>query len=127
MDDESKPLDKYILVYYIEELNAEMRYQLRDKELVDLKATKTLAIKIDANMQASGKSNLPSFTRGQAKHETKGREPMQEAYDKKIKEFNENMEAMKATYTNQLKNMQNRVVTMERSHSIQKHFPPKSN
>ena len=78
-------------------------------------------------MQASGKSNLLGFTRGQAKHESKGKETMQEAYDKKIKDLNEKMESMEATSTNQLKNMQNQVVTMERSHSIQKHFPPKSN
>ena len=32
---------------------------------------------------------------------------MQEAYDKNIKDLNEKMEAMEATYTNQLKNMQN--------------------
>ena len=32
---------------------------------------------------------------------------MKEAYDKNIKELNEKMEAMEATYTNQLKNMQN--------------------
>ena len=52
---------------------------------------------------------------------------MQEAYYKKIKELNEKMEAMEATYTNQLKNMQNRVVTIEISHSNQKHFIPTSN
>ena len=102
MDDKFKPPNKSILVYYIEALSGEMRYQLRDKELVNLKAAQALAIKIDANMQASGKSNLPSFTRGQARHESKGKEPMQEAYDKNIKEL-----SMEATYTNQLKNMQN--------------------
>ena len=35
------------------------------------------------------------------------------------------MEAMEATYTNQLKNMQNWVVTMEISNSNQKGFQPK--
>ena len=52
---------------------------------------------------------------------------MQEAYDKNIKELNEKMEAIEATYTNQLKNMQNRVVPMERSNSNQKIFQPKGN
>ena len=51
-------------------------------------------------MHASGKSNLPGFTRGKSKQESKGKEPMQEAYDKKIKKLNEKMEAMEATYTN---------------------------
>ena len=76
-------------------------------------------------MQASGKSNLHGFTRGKDKQEYKGKDPMQEVYDEKIKELNEKMESMEATYTNQLKNMQNRVVTMERSNSNQKNFQPK--
>ena len=85
MDDEFKPSNKYILVYYIEALNGEIRYQLRDKEPTDLKFAQTLAIKIDA-MQTSSKSKLPGFTRGCAKQESKGKELLQEAYDNKIKE-----------------------------------------
>ena len=50
MDNEFKPPDKSILVYYTEELSGEMRYQLRDKEPTDLKVSESLAIKIDANM-----------------------------------------------------------------------------
>ena len=38
MDNDFKPPDKSILVYYIEALSGEMGYQLRDKELTDLKA-----------------------------------------------------------------------------------------
>ena len=79
-----------------------MRYQLRDKEPADLKDAQALAIKIDANMQDSGKSNLLGFTRGQANHESKGKQPMQEAYDKNIMDLNEKMEAMEATYAIQL-------------------------
>ena len=54
-------------------------------------------------MQASGKSNLPGFTRGHAKQESKGKYPMQEDYDQNIKDLNEQMEAMEDNYTNQLK------------------------
>ena len=50
MDTDFKPPNKSILVYYIEALSGEMRYQLRDKEPVDLKDAQALAIKIDANM-----------------------------------------------------------------------------
>ena len=82
-----------------------MRYQLIDKEPADLKADQALAIKIDPNMQASSKSNLSGFTRGLVKQESKGKEPMKKAYDKNIKDLNEKMESMEATYTNQLKNM----------------------
>ena len=67
MDNEFKPPDKSILVYYIEALSGEMRYQLRDKELADVKVSQALTIKIEANMQASSKSNLAGFTRGKAK------------------------------------------------------------
>ena len=67
MDDKFKPPNKSILVYYIEALSGEMRYQLRDKEPTDIKGSQALAIKIDANIQASSKSNLPCFTRGNAK------------------------------------------------------------
>ena len=41
-----------------------MRYRLRDKEPVDLKTAQELAEKIEKNMQSSGKSNIPSHTRG---------------------------------------------------------------
>ena len=60
-----------------------MRYQLRDKEPTNLKAAQTLAIKLDAKMQASGRSNLSGFTREKAKQESKGKESMQEGYNKK--------------------------------------------
>ena len=46
MDNDFKPPDKSILVYYIEALSGEMRYQLRDKEPVDLKVSQALALKL---------------------------------------------------------------------------------
>jgi hypothetical protein len=58
-----KPLAASILIYYIEAFGGELRYQLRDKDPTTLKAQE-VAIKIDRNMQASEKSNLPGFTRG---------------------------------------------------------------
>ena len=41
-----------------------MRYQLRDKEPTDLKNAQELVEKIEKNMQSSGKSNIPGYTRG---------------------------------------------------------------
>ena len=58
-----KPLDKSILVYYMEALSGELRYQLRDKEPSDLKKAQELAVKIDQNMPALGKSNILGYTR----------------------------------------------------------------
>jgi hypothetical protein len=64
MHKDIKPHESVILIYYIEAFDGQMRYQLRDKEPTDLKKTQETAIKIDKNMQALGKSNLPGFTRG---------------------------------------------------------------
>jgi hypothetical protein len=64
MHQDIKPSESAILIYYIEAFGGEMRYQLRDKEPIDLKRAQETAIKIDKNMQASEKSNLQGFTRG---------------------------------------------------------------
>ena len=84
----------------MEALSEELRYQLRDKEPSDLKKAQELAIKIDQNMQALGKSNIPGYTRAlipPKQQEIKAKDPMnhmQEAYDKKMKDMNEGMEAL---------------------------------
>ena len=96
-----KPLDKSILVYYMEALSEELRYQLRDKEPSDLKKAQEMVVKIDRNMQASGKSNIPGYTRSRIppkQQDIKAKDPMnhmQEAYDKKMKNTNDRMEALK--------------------------------
>ena len=108
-----KPPDKSILVYYMEALSGELRYQLRDKEPGDLKKDQELVVKIDQNMQALGKSNIPGYIRAlipPKQQETKAKDPMnqmQEAYDKNIKDMNEKMGALQTDYANQMKNMQN--------------------
>ena len=90
-----------------------------------------MAIKIDKNMQSSGKSNIHGYTRPlippkqqhiRAKDSTNH---MQETYDKKMKKMNDRMEALQADYANQLKKMQNRVINMERAQTSQNNFPPK--
>jgi hypothetical protein len=59
-----KPPETSILIYYIEAFSGEMCYQLRDKEPANLKIAQETAIKIDKNMQASGRSNLSRFHQG---------------------------------------------------------------
>ena len=82
--------DKSILVYYMEALNGEMRYHLKDKELDTLKKAMEMDIKIDLNMQSSGKSNVPGFTRALIKpHESKDKTPSHDAHEKKIKDLTE--------------------------------------
>ena len=55
-------------------MKIKLRYQLRDKEPTDLKAAEDIANKIDKNMQASGKSNLPGFTRGSSSKQSDPKE-----------------------------------------------------
>jgi hypothetical protein len=69
-----KPPDNAILIYYTEAFGGEMRYQLRDKEPTNLKAAQETTIKIDKNMQALGKSNLPGFIRGSSCRQTESKE-----------------------------------------------------
>ena len=45
-----KPNDAAIFIYYIESFIGDLRYQLRDKEPVDLKQAQELAKKIEKNM-----------------------------------------------------------------------------
>jgi hypothetical protein len=51
-----------------------MRYQLRDKEPLNLKAAQDIAVKIDKNMHASRKSNLPGFNRGSSFRQTEAKD-----------------------------------------------------
>ena len=59
LHDDITPNNTYILIYYIKDFSSDLRYQLRDKEPVDLKATQIIAEKIETNMQSFGKSNIP--------------------------------------------------------------------
>ena len=121
-----KPPDKSILVYYMEALSEEMRYHLKDKEPDTLKKAKELAIKIDLNMQSTGKSNIPGFTRALTKpHESKDKAPNHDAHEKKMRDLTEKMEAMDANLVDQLKLMQNRLINMEKAQPNHKNFPPK--
>ena len=69
-----KPKDASILIYYIKAFTGDLRYQLRDKDPVDLKTAQDLAEKIERNMQSLGKSNIPGYTRGNTSYnEEKGK------------------------------------------------------
>ena len=103
-----------------------MRYHLKDKEPDTLKKAQELAIKIDLNMQSSGKSNIPRFMRALIKsHVSKDKEPSQNAHEKKIMDLTEKMETVEANYVDQLKIIQNRMLNMERAQPNQKKFSPK--
>src|SRR5713101_3568451 len=58
-----KPPEKAILIFYIQAFKGEMRYQLRDKEPTNFREAQDKAIKIDKNMQDSGKSNVLGFSK----------------------------------------------------------------
>ena len=124
-----KPTAQSILLYYIEALSGEMQYQLKDKDSNTLLISQEMAVKTDRNMQFSGKSNIPRYTRAiipPKQQEIRIKDStshMQETYDKKWKEMNDRMEALQADYAK----MQNRVINVERARTSQNNFPPKGN
>ena len=127
---EIKPRDASILIYYIEAFTGDLRYQLRDKEPADLKTAQDLAEKIERNMQSSGKSNIPGYTRGNTSYnEEKGK-----AYELEEKTTSKDpMEKiasmLEKVVTNQdefMTKMQNRMVTWERNNEP-RNFQPKQN
>ena len=94
-----KPLDASILIYYIEAFEGEMRYQRRDKEPTTLQGAMQTIEKIDKNMQASGKSNLPGFSRNSVSisksHYSKGKAVEPEGKDQTKESIKEITELMK--------------------------------
>jgi hypothetical protein len=113
-----KPPDASILIYYIEVFNGEMRNQLRDKEPGNLKFSQEMAIKIDKNMQASGKSNLHGFSWGNTskQKESKDKAVATESNNSSsdpLKELTEAIKAMEANHAAQLNAMQIRLISME--------------
>jgi hypothetical protein len=74
MHTDIKPPTDVILIYHVEAFGGEMRYQLRDKEPLNLKSSQDIEVKIDKNMQALGKSNLPGFSRGISSSQTKAKD-----------------------------------------------------
>jgi hypothetical protein len=97
-----------------------MRYSLRDKEPPSLKATHDISVKIDKNMQALGKSNLPGFSWGSSSRQTKVKDKTATPENKDpnfdpLKVITEMVKRMEATHTTQLGALQNRLIAMERS------------
>ena len=119
------PTAPTILVYYIEALSGKMQYQIRDKEPVTLVQVQEMAIKIDLNMQSLGESNLHGYSRSSTPvkiNEPKDKDPlstMKDAYEKQMiemkREMKKNMEEAEQQHLAQLKEIQNRMITMERT------------
>ena len=76
-----------------------MRYQLRDKQPTTLQGAIQTAEKIDRNLQASGKSNLPGFSRNSVSisksHYSKGKAVELEGKDQTKESIKEITELMK--------------------------------
>ena len=104
-----KPNDAAILIYYIEAFTGDLRYQLRDKELVYLKTAQELAEKIEKNMQSSSKSNIPGYTRGNSSYNKESKGKAVESEDKEASKdpMKEMAEMMKTLVTNQNQQMAN--------------------
>ena len=107
-----------ILDYYIEALSGKIQYQIRDKEPTTLLLAQGLAVKIDKNMQSSEQSNIQHYSRSSVplkNVEPKGKEPSNEAYEKKLTDLTEKMQEMERKYLAQIKEVQNWVITVERT------------
>jgi hypothetical protein len=125
-----KPPDNSILIYYIEAFGGEMRYRLRDKEPTNLKSDQETTIKMDKNMQASVKSNLPGFTRGGSSRQSESKEKAAAPDNKDptyepLKAITKMVKRMEATHATQLRALQNRLIAMERSQNNR--FQPRPN
>ena len=77
-------------------------------------------------MQVSGKSNLPSFTRGATSksHEGKKKSENQESTSDQIKELTELIKKMEIDHATQMTAMQNRLIAMERAQASGFHHKP---
>ena len=113
---------------YIEDFTGDLRYQLRDKEPADLKTAQELAEKIEKNMQSSGKSNIPSYTRGNTsyKKEKGNAVELEEKATSKdpMEKVISLLEKFMANQSEQLNKIQNKIVTLERNNGP-RNFQPK--
>ena len=134
---EIKPKDASILISYIEYFTGDLRYQLRDKEPTDLRTAQELANKIENNMQSSGKSNIPGYTRGNTSYnKEKGKaieseengaskDPMENVTNM-IKDLVTSQKKLMENHSAQLNHIQNRIITMEINNGP-RNFQPKQN
>ena len=112
-----KPSETSTLIYYIEAFSRDIDYELRDKEPTSLANAQSMAIKIERNMQASGKSNTPGFVRGSSSKQSKPKEKSESKTSAKdpFKELAEMIKTMELNHATQMNAMQNRLIAMERS------------
>ena len=99
------------LDYYIKALSGKIQYQIRDKEPTTLLEAQGLAIKIDKNMQSSGESNLLGYSRPSTPFKE------EDPYKKLMMEMKERLERMEDKHLAQMKEIQNKVISMERAQS----------
>ena len=87
-------------------------------------SAQSMAIKIERNMQASGKSNLLGFTRGNSS-EPKVKSDSKTSAKDPFKELAEMIKTMELNHATQMNAMQNRLIAMERSQNNRFQSKPK--
>ena len=113
-----RPPEKAILIFYVQAFEREMRYQLRDNEPTNGREAQDKAIRIDKNMQASGKSNVLGFSKGSPPESDKVKKvENQEPQGDSIKELARLMKQMEEVCINQLSAMHNKIVSMKKDKS----------
>ena len=87
-----------------------------------------MAVKIDRNMQPSGESNLPGYSKSSTLLKS-NKHKEEDSYRKEMMEMNERLGGIEDEHLAQMKEMQNKAISMERAQSqpVPKTFPPKVN
>jgi hypothetical protein len=130
-----KPPDAAILIYYTQAFEGEIRYALVDKEPQDLITAQKITVRVEQNLLESRKSNIPGFTRGpspkvndEKKKEPKDQGSSSDGVDKLaqlIKQMEINQANQAKEHANQMNDIQNRLIAMERNQGNRP--PPRQN
>ena len=107
MHKDIKPSEASTLIYYIEAFSGDIDYELKDKEPTSLASAQSMAIKIERNVQASGKSNILGFTRGSTSKHSKPKEKTESKVSSSdpFKELVEMIKAMEMNHATQMNAM----------------------
>ena len=127
-----KPPDKSLLDFFIDAFNPDTSYELRRAKNRDYKVARTLAIDLEKDKKASGKSKIPGFDKASTKlKEPEGKEvkesddyPMQNLLQK-LESMEVNQAKLISNHVKEISTLQSRLIQMERAQAH--NFQPRIN
>ena len=120
-----KPTDKALQDFYIDAFSLEPSYELRHARLNDYRDCQALAIELEKDKAASGKSEIPGFDRAATKiKEPKGK-AVQEPEGELVLKLLQKIETMEINHNKEITTLQNRLIQMERAQT--QNFQPRNN